>query len=144
MSDTDGVDAGVLLPIVVGAHLESERHDRALAYGLCDEIVARQGLLDDSTPLEPLVCCDLWYLNDQTLRLQPTLTIGRPEVNAATAYLASRVPTMLIREELYRIQLDPDFVERRGCIWGTDADATAEAVSVFMERYLAEYLQAVQ
>jgi hypothetical protein len=144
MPEGQDVDAGLLLPVVVGAHLEAERYDRQLAYSLCNEIVARQGLLEDRATLEPLVCCDLWYLNDQGLRLQPTLTIGRPEVNAATAYLASRVPTMLVREELYRIQLDPEYVERRGCIWGTDPETTAEAVNVFAERYLSEYLQAVQ
>ncbi|MCP3905399.1 MAG: hypothetical protein GY715_17370 [Planctomycetes bacterium] len=143
MSDVDGVDADLVLPLVVGAHLEAERHDRALAYGLSDEIAARQGLMDGPMTFEPLVCCDLWYLNDDALRLRPTLTIGRPEINAATAFLASRVPTMMVREDAYRIQLDPEFIERRGCIWGTDAEATAEAVKVFIDRYLAEYLQAV-
>lgn len=129
-----GPDPAELLPIVVGMHLEAELHDRPLAQRVHDAIVAA------GAPGMPIVCCDAWYLNDQSLRLRPTLTIGRPEVNAATAALASRLPTRLLIDERYRIQLDPEGIDVRACVWGVDALNTLHAVDAFIETCLDEWL----
>jgi hypothetical protein len=90
------------------------------------------------------VCSDLWYLNNQPLRLRPTITLGRPEINAVTAFLASRVPTAMVVDESFRIQLDPELIDLKACVWGADARDTSEALSCFVERYLSAYLDAVE
>ena len=81
--------------------------------------------------------------SDQALRTRPTIAIGAPEVNAATAYLASRVPTRFAMEGSYRIQLDPEYIERRVCLWGTTTRTTTEALDQFIQRYLDDFLQEV-
>lgn len=135
-------DAGLLLPIVVGAHLRGELEDRPLAYGLRDRIIAWQREHDDVPPLHPVVCTDLWYLNTEDLLERPAITIGEPAVNAATAFLASRLPTALVMEETLRVQLDLEFLDLRVCLWGADPAATASCLEVFGERYLDGFLTA--
>jgi len=129
-----------LLLLVVGAHLESETTDRALGYRLREEILAWQARAGGRRHLRPVVCTDLWYLNSQPLRQQPTISIGRPEINAATAYLARRLPSAFMIEQRYCIQLDPEYVEVNACIWGSDWRATSAAMDQFIERYLDAYL----
>jgi len=92
-------------------------------------------------PLEALVCTDLWYLNDSTLLAQPTIAIGRAEVNAGTAFLASRIPTALVIDDTLRIHVDPSFVELRACLWGVDPDATADAMELFADRHLEPFVR---
>lgn len=121
-----------LLPVVVGAHPEAERHDRPRARRLADALRRR---LDDDA-LEPLVLTDLWYLNDRELRLRPTLAVGRPEVNAAVAALARDIPTRLVVDGRYRIQLDPEGIDPHACIWGATGEDEDAAVSIFIEKYL--------
>jgi hypothetical protein len=134
------IDLDGTLLLVVGAHLEAELTDRALAYRLRETIL--------ETPCErrllPIVCTDLWYLNNQPLRLRPTIALGRPEINAVTAYLASRVPTALVIEDAYRIQLDPELIDLKACVWGAEARDTAAALGCFIERYLPGYLEAAE
>ena len=134
-------DPETVLAIVVGAHLEAEVADRPLAYDLRRRIRGWQDEIACDDPLEPLVLTDLWYLNEQTLRLRPTITIGRPEVNAATAYLATKVPTAFVADDAFRIQLDPELLDERVCIWGVDHRTTADAVDFFRERYFDEFLR---
>ncbi|MBT8485326.1 MAG: hypothetical protein HKO59_06335 [Phycisphaerales bacterium] len=141
---TDGVrepDPTRLLPIVVGAHLEAEWRDRPIA---ADLAAALTPALGRDCPLTPLVVSDLWYLNDQPLRVQPAITLGHPEVNAVTAYLATRVPTALLVEERFRVQLDPELIDLHVCLWGADPAGTAAAVDCFHERHLADYAAAVR
>jgi hypothetical protein len=134
------LDAAELLLLVVGAHLESETTDRALAYRLREEILAWQARAGGRRQPRPVVCSDLWYLNNQPLRQRPTVSIGRPEINAATAYLARRLPSALMIEQSYCIQLDPEYLDLNACIWGSDWRATAAAMDQFIERYLDDYL----
>jgi hypothetical protein len=49
----------------------------------------------------------------------------------------------LIQDGRKIIQLDPDFVDLRACIWGMDHDLTIEALDTFIDRYLTDYLKAV-
>jgi hypothetical protein len=133
---------GMIL-IVVGAHLDAERDDRPLAYRLRNEILSHLEADGEEAPRTPVVCTDLWYLNDETLRGEPTIAVGRPEVNACTAYLAGRIPTALVVEDRYRIQLDPELVETRACLWGMTGRDTAAAVEMFVGRYLEGWLGVV-
>jgi hypothetical protein len=93
-------------------------------------------------PLAPVVVTDLWYLNSDPLRAQPTISIGRPEVNALAAFLADKLPSVLAVDDRLLVQLDPEFVDPAASCWGIDAAATAEAVHVFLERWSGAFLLA--
>jgi hypothetical protein len=134
------IDPDRLMLIVVGAHLEAEMTDRALGYRLRERILDWPSRAGRPARPAPVVCCDLWYLNNQPLRLRPTIALGRPEINAASAFLAARLPSAFMIEQSYCIQLDPEYIELNACIWGIDGRNTASAVDLFIERYLEEYL----
>ena len=131
-------DPASLLVVVVGAHLAAEIADRPTATFLADTVRAHP-----ATTLTPVVVTDLWYLNAPELRVRPTVSIGAPEVNAATAFWAARVPTALVCDEAYRIHLDPELVAAEACLWGVDGRRTRVAAECFVERYLDGYLDAV-
>lgn len=136
-----------LLLLVVGAHPQAEADDRLLAYQLRRRILdwqeqwkRRAGAENGNGLLQPLVCTDLWYLNDAMLRQRPVIALGDPAVNAATAYLSSRLPTAFVIEHTLRVQLDPEFIELQACLWGKTAQATSSAIDLFAERYLDDFL----
>lgn len=130
-----------LLPIVVGAGPRSELVDRPLAMRILNAIHERADSDLAGTNLCPLVLTDLWYLNDRELMLQPTIAIGDPEQNAASALFASRVPVALVVEDRYRVLLDQDGGIGHACMWGTSHEATRTAVDTFCDRHLTSYLQ---
>ena len=133
-------DPTSLLPIVVGAGPRAEISDRPLARAVADAITGEaSGHLEGAT-LHPLVLTDLWYLNDRDLQLQPTITIGDPEQNAASAFHATRLPTMLLVEDQYRILMDQDGGIGHACMWGATHEATMLAVSAFLDRCLPTFL----
>ena len=101
-----GPDTDTLLLVVVGAHLRAELTDRPLAYMLVDRIEGWQQRHVEADPLVPLVCSDLWYLNATELLSRPTICLGRPGVNATSAYFANRLPTAFVLEETFQVQLD--------------------------------------
>lgn len=141
MSDTP--DPHRLLPIVVGAHLRAEMAHRPLGYRLCDEISGWQrDAGSESACPAPILCTDLWYLNDQALMTRPTIALGGPELNAVSAYLANRLPTAFVIEQSLQVQLDPEFVTLQACVWGVDDRTTAAGLDVFVERYLDRFLRA--
>ncbi len=139
----DPLDVDWLLLLVVGAGLRAEHHDRPLAYRLRERILAWQDEFLDTRPLVPLLCTDVWYLNDETLRRRPVICLGDPESNAATAFHARRLPTAFVIDETLRVQLDPEYIEQAACLWGVNPSATVAAVDLFAERYLDGYLRAV-
>lgn len=125
--------------IVTGAHLEAERAHRPLAYHLREKLLER---LDAPGPDAVVVCSDLWYLNHPHLRAQPTIAVGGPEVNALTASLADRLPSLFAIDGELLIQGDASFDAPIACIWGVDPASTAKAVAIFEERHLAGFLDA--
>lgn len=138
------LDPEALLLIVVGAHWRAEVSHRPLAYRLCETIRNRLKQTNGSRAagdLSPIVCSDLWYLNDQQLAQRPIIALGDPALNAATAYLSTRLPTAFVLEQTLRVHLDPDFIEAQACIWGADESATVAGIDVFVERYLDEFLR---
>ncbi len=132
-------DSRTLLPIVVGANLRCEFSDRPMAESLRDRILAQTGI----HPPIPVVCTDVWYLQDKTLHTRPTLVIGGPGVNALAAHLSSRLPTVLSLEDCYTIQMDLDLEDPRILIWGFDAQQTAAAVKTFENKYLNLFLESL-
>lgn len=138
-----------LLLIVAGAHLQAEVTDRPLAYRLREQVLrwietADPAAAGQASPpgLEPVVCSDLWYLNNEELLERPAISIGGPGVNAATAFLAGRLPRAFVLDETFQVLLDPEFCARWACMWGVDHAATVSAVDLFAERYLDPFLRA--
>ncbi len=145
MKPTEKADASHLLLIVVGAHLRAEMADRPLAYALQGRIRHWLERHDPSLNIRlfPLVCCDVWYLNQPMLQKRPVISVGGPGVNALSAYFADKLPAAMIRENQMVIQLDKEFVDLRCCIWGMNHELTEEVVDLFTEEYLDSYLRAV-
>ena len=132
-----------VMPIVVGAHLRAELFDRRRAMFLQQSISTwmQEQEIDDSP--WPLVCSDLWYLNDIELRVQPTICIGNPDVNAATAALSSKLKTVQLEDDLFHIQLDPEFINLKCCIWGVDDAGTRAGMDCFVCEYLPHFLGSI-
>lgn len=138
--DDQQLDLDRLLPIVVGAHPHAERHDRALAYHLAEQVERWQANYCDEKILEPLVLSDLWYLNHDQLQSRPTISIGDPRHNALSAYLTGRIPAVHAIDDRYVIRMDPTFQQLDVCIWGASAEDTVEAVDRFVDGYLDRLL----
>jgi hypothetical protein len=72
---------------------------------------------------------------------RPTIAVGRPQHNAVSAYLANRLPAVLVIDQRLQVQLDPELVTLQACIWGTDGASTAAGVELFEKRYLEAFLR---
>jgi len=139
--DEHAPDALVL--VVVGAQLDCERIDRPLAYRLCRRLA--EAIDGDGRPdlPRPMPCTDLWFVNNHRLRQRPAIAIGRPDANAGTAYLASRIPTAFAVDDRIRIHLDPAFEQAGACFWGTRPEDAEAALDVFVDRYLHDWVAAL-
>lgn len=118
--------------IVCGAHLRAEWYDRPIAYRLRERMA---GVLGEGV----LVCTDLWYLNHDELRHRPTVSVGGPEVNALSAYLAARLPSALVVQGRCVVQFDEEGGEPIAACWGAGPEGTLAAVEAFAERYLGAF-----
>ena len=134
-------ESAELLLVVVGAHLRAELEDRPVAMRLRNLLEHWLVAHAPEDRLTPLVCTDLWHLNAAELRNRPAIAIGGPEVNATTAYLANRLPSAMVIEGRLRMHLDPEYVTAQAAFWGTSAEATDAAVTLFAERYMDEFLR---
>ncbi len=126
--------------IVVGSSLEAEVYDRPVADALATTISRRLAERGTCERARPVVCTDLWYLNQDELRARPTVSVGRPERNALSAYLGDKTPSAYVVDDVLIVQADPEMGEPVVCCWGVDAEATAWAVDAFVERYLGAFL----
>jgi hypothetical protein len=130
--------------IATGAHLRSEVGDRPLAYMLREEILERlEDRFPDGSPLDIVVCSDLWRLNDESLSQVPTISIGGPGVNALTASLGNKLASVFVIEDRLIVQADLDFDDLMVCCWGMNHELTIAAVQAFLDKYLDLYLDAV-
>ena len=134
-----------LLPIVVGAHPRSEIADRPLANRLVAAIRQwqRQAIAREEDRLMPMVMTDLWYLNDTELLMQPTITIGEPGSNAASAYYGTRLPKAYVVDGKLQVFADLGFLEPSVTMWGVDPYATRTAIDWFIARHLANFLESI-
>ncbi|MFG0273520.1 MAG: hypothetical protein ACF8QF_00520 [Phycisphaerales bacterium] len=118
--------------------------DRPLAYALREEMLRRlEGRFPDGSPLDVIVCSDVWRLNDESLNTVPTVSIGGPGVNAYSAYLGDKLPSVFVIEDRLIVQADLEWEDLIACCWGMDHALTVQAVEAFMDRYLDDYLDAV-
>lgn len=135
------IDTDRLILIVTGAHLRAEASDRPLAYRLAEKLrpaIAKACDEDDQAP-GVLVCSDIWWLNNDALRTRPTISIGAPDVNALTAYLADKLPFVYSIEGQLGVQMDLDFVDPWATIWGVSERTTTQAVEAFEAKYLDHF-----
>jgi len=143
MPDQPHLDTESLLLIVVGAHPRAETGDRPQAYRLRQLIADRlSASFGPQPPLTPLVVTDVWYINDSGLRRRPTISIGGPGVNALSAYLGDKLPSAFVVDDRFMVQMDLDLSDLIACCWGVSAEATANAVDAFVQRYLDGFLDA--
>ena len=136
----------LVVPIVVGAHPQAEISDRPWANRLARRlrsVLRSRGHDLVGGPL-PLVMTDVWYLNDDQLRTQPTLAVGDPAVNAASAMLATRLPCAFAIDDVCQILLDPELLEPRGALWGVHDDGTAAAIERFEAKWMEEFVDAIE
>ncbi len=140
-ADSAALNVDTMLLIVVGAHLRAEVVHRPIAYALRDTILARLKAMEISG-FHPVVCSDVWYLNTEELLSRPTISIGGPELNALTAFIADKLPMASVVDEQYVVQLDVQFAELLAACWGQQPESTARACDVFIEKYLDGYLSA--
>ena len=129
-----------LIAVVAGAHLRAEADDRPIAYDLAAAIERRLEAAE-GTGVRVVVCSDLWYLNDDRLRSMPTVSVGGPEVNALSAFLADKVPSAFAIDGVLVVQMDMEFRDLVACCWGVSADATRAAADAFRDRYLGLFLE---
>jgi hypothetical protein len=130
-----------MLLIVTGSMLRAEAADRPLAYYLKQQI---ERLLSDHGPdatrFDVRVIADFRWLHDEPLQVLPTISLGGPGVNAVAQRWLEELPLSLAVDEQYYIQMDPELDEPRVSIWGMDNANTQIAVSAFVQRYLARFL----
>lgn len=153
-------DTDKLVLVVVGAHLRAELHDRQAAHHLrdaLDEAVsaswmskvcpARQDAADiapgDSLPPSVIVLTDLRRLNDPLLAPLPQVSVGHPELNALSAFLADKLPPAFVIDGELAVQFDAASPEAIALCWGTDHHATRRAVDEFIGRYIESFADAV-
>ncbi|MFM9957546.1 MAG: hypothetical protein ACKVZJ_05695 [Phycisphaerales bacterium] len=134
--------------IVTGAHLRAEAADRPLAYRLRHQMLewwAKQaaGAADDAAFEKPsvIVCSDVWYLNNDDLRVLPTVSIGGPGVNALSAFLTERLPGVFTVANVLTVQMDIELIDPVVNIWGMDHQTTVAALDAFVERYLDHFMR---
>jgi len=132
-----------VIAIVVGAHLRAELGDRRRGYYLGETIVDWMEQHALAGPPWPLVCSDLWYLNDTELRTRPTICIGQPEVNAATAALSPKLETILLEDDAYRIQGDSEYIDLKYCLWGIDDSHSNQCLEQFIKTVLENFLVSI-
>lgn len=131
---SDGLDSADVV-VVVGAHASAEAHDRPTAYRLADSL--RTGGAGGV-----LVLTDLWYLNNDHVRALPAIAVGGPEVNALTAFLGDKVPSVAARSGEWVVQFDEE--RPLACCWGANARRTDHAVEVFEREWLGRYMALVR
>jgi len=137
-----GNDPDELLVIVTGSHLRGEIGDRPIAYGLRERMTEWLGeCFGDRTPVRAVVCSDLWYMNNDSIRSRPTVSIGGPGVNALAAFLADKLPSVFTIDQELLVQMDLEGGDRMVSCWGINEEMTGRAVGIFVERYLDAFMR---
>ena len=89
-----------------------------------------------------VVVADLWYLDNRTFHLNPTIAIGGPGANGVAQELAEVLPTVYNGDDQVVIQADFEGEVKRAALWGANAAATAKAVQVFTTQGMLDDLLA--
>lgn len=136
------IDIERLVLIVTGVQLNAELGDRALAYKVKEEMTAILARIappgEDAASLVPVVVSDVYYLNSEPLQTRPVLSIGGPGVNALSAMLVDKLPTVVAIENVLVIQMDLEMSDPRATVWGMNHLDTVRAVELFVARNYLE------
>ena len=124
------IDTDETVLIVTGTDIPAEMNDGPTAYQLKAEI-DRQG--GGRAFRLALVVSDSWYAEHRIFHLCPTVAVGGPGVNRVAAALAPELPVLYQRGESVFVQGSWDGERKRASLWGTDRDATREAVDTFVQ-----------
>lgn len=90
-----------------------------------------------------LICSDVWRLNDNSLASCPSISIGGPGVNAFAAYLADKLDSAFVVDDILMVQLDLEYDDLVASCWGMDHESTIAAVEAFVEKYLEQFIEHV-
>ncbi len=131
------VDTDETVVLVTGTTLTAEERDRPTAYALKAEI-DRRG--EGHTYRRAVVVGDAWYLENRIFHLNPTIAIGGPGANGVASEFAEGLPTLVNVDDRVFVQADFDGEPKRASLWGVDAQATAQAVEVFVGRGMLDDL----
>jgi len=135
------VDTDETVLIVTGSEIDAEMNDRPVAYLLKEEIDRRGA---GRAFRRAVVVSDIWYAQNRIFHLCPTVAIGGPGVNRLAAAFVAELPMLVQRGDRIFIQGAWDGESKRASLWGTDRDATAEAVERFMgDGLCAQFLEQV-
>ena len=147
MSD---IDLDRLLCIVVGVQLRAELGDRPLAYRLEQDIRtlldAALGKPAEGQPplLSPVVLSDVYFLNNEDIQSRPAISVGGPAMNAFSAMLVDKLPTVLAIENTLVVQMDLEMDDPRCAVWGMNHIDTVRAVDLFVVKgYLDMFVNGV-
>ncbi len=122
------IDTEETVVLVTGSSITSEERDRPLAYRLKAEI-DRRGT--GHAYRRAVVVADLWYLDNRTFHLNPTIAIGGPGANGVSQEFSALLPTVHNVDEQVFIQLDFEGDLKRAALWGANAAGTSAAVDAF-------------
>ncbi len=132
--------------LVVGSHPSAEQDDRPTVYRLqveVDRAIKERCTSNDhgARALRSQILTDLWFMNDASLVAGPAIAVGTATTNAAVAHLALRLPQAMVVDGGFEILLDRTGGDHRVCLRGIDGKSTANAVDVFVEKFLAEWIE---
>lgn len=130
--------------IVVGSGLEAEIEDRPLAHALAERCCAA---LDDAVDgpagtMRAVVCTDLWYLNEASVRAAPVLAVGGPRRNALCAHLTAQLPRRFGEDGQWVIQTPEEADDLVVLMWGESREQTRLAVRTFAQDVLDAFINA--
>lgn len=135
------VDTEETIVLVTGSSPAAEERDRPLAYRLKAEIDRRGA---GHAYRRAVVVADLWYLQNRTFHLNPTVAIGGPGANGVSHDFAETLPAVYSQGERVFVQADFEGEPKRAALWGADAAGTSAAVDAFMtEGYLDDLLSRI-
>jgi len=145
------IDTSRLIWIVTGVSLVAELGDRPLAYRIEREIrdrlaarLSTSSAIEGLSVLTPVVVSDVFYLNDEAIQSQPTISVGGPGVNMLSGTLTERLPTAMAMENVLVVQMDVAMKANHASIWGMTHLDTVRAVELFVTKYLDVYLDGLQ
>lgn len=145
-SNSTKTDSSITLSLVVGSHPNAERDDRPMVYRLQTEIdraIKELATQDGGASLQmrSQILTDLWFMNDASLVASPAIALGTASTNAAVAHFALQLPQAMVVDGGFEILLDRTAGDYRVCLRGIDAKSTADAVDVFVEKFLADWIE---
>lgn len=120
-----GIDIQETILIVTGSELTPEEKDRPLAYKLKETIDAK-----GSNPYQKaVVVSDRWYLDNEMFQICPSILVGGPGVNAATANFHKEMALVWTDRENAFIQAKE---HERVALWGMNQAGTEMALDRFV------------